>query len=58
MTEFDFFLIILMTQVVLIPVLGGLWYGIREERLKTQRMLWDAIKTLRVVGTSRGNHLR
>lgn len=48
----------LAAQVILLPILGLLWYGARQERLQNKRMLWDAIRTLRVVGTSRGRHLR
>ena len=30
---------VVATQIVLIPILGGIWHGIRMERLQYKRML-------------------
>lgn len=49
--------LIIATQVILIPILGGFFLGIRNERKRTEALLKESIKALRIVGVSRGRHL-
>lgn len=42
--------------VSLIAINGLILLGMRNERLRNERMLRDAMKTLRIVGISRGRH--
>ena len=48
---------IVVSQVILIPILGLIFIGIRNERKITELLLKDAIKALRMVGITRGRHL-
>jgi len=49
---------LLALLITLIPVLGLILIGIRRENKRKELMLQEAIKALRVVGISRGRHLR
>lgn len=48
----------LLAQLVLLPVQGLIWLGIRRERRDKERLLAESLRALRMIGVSRGRHLR
>lgn len=45
-------------SITFIPVLGLILLGIRQERLRNELLLKESLRALRVVGISRGRHLK
>ena len=59
MTDFNTFLVVIVyTQMILIPILGLILLGLREERKRKELLLKECLKALRIVGVSRGRHLK
>lgn len=50
-------LVFVWTQIILVPILGLLFLGIRRERQLAEQNMREAIRALRIVGISRGRHL-
>jgi hypothetical protein len=47
--------LVIYSQIVLIPILGSILLGLVNERKRNELLLKDAIRTLNIVGVSRGN---
>lgn len=53
----DSLLLLVYTQVVLLPILGLLFLGIKKENDRKERLLTSTLKALRIVAVSKGRHL-
>lgn len=45
-------------SVTLIPILGLIMLGIRQERIRKERLLNESLKALRIISISRGRHIK
>lgn len=43
-----------MIQFFILPFYMLMWFGIRNERIKQERLLHEAVRSLKVVSISRG----
>lgn len=50
--------IIIMAEVILVPILGLLWWGAREERLRIQRISEENLRMMGVIRISKGRGKR
>ena len=48
--------VIVWTQVILIPILGALFVGIRAENDRRERLLATSLKALGIIGLLRGRN--
>ena len=46
MSNFDMILLFVWAQVILIPILGGIWLGMRNENNRRRQLLDTALKAL------------
>lgn len=44
----------LYSQLILTPILGLIWIGIRRERLERDRQMRELLKALQIIAVSRG----
>lgn len=46
------------SQLVLIPILGGLFFALKKQNDRRELLMGEAIKALRIIAVSRGKHLK
>lgn len=51
-------LIIICTQIILIPILGGIVYRLKYEGDKREKQIKELVKLLQLVSVAKGRRLR